>query len=90
VLHGLGGFGPWAPVLRLDDGRLFYYGHAGPGNSVPVGTHVVAGQVIGEVGAGIVGISTGPHLEIGLAAPSGYPIGPSSASTMQQLLLSAY
>jgi murein DD-endopeptidase MepM/ murein hydrolase activator NlpD len=90
VLHGIGGFGPWAPVLRLDDGRYVYYGHAGPGNSVPVGTHVRGGQVIGEVGAGIVGISTGPHLEIGFADSSGSPLGPSSAPQMAQSLRGAY
>ena len=90
VLHGIGGFGDWAPVLHLDDGRYIYYGHAGPGNSVGIGTHVSAGQVIGEVGAGIVGISTGPHLEIGFATSSGGPVGPSSAGQMQQLLLGAY
>ena len=36
-----------------------------PGQQLAVGTHVGAGQVISEVGPGIVGISTGPHLEIG-------------------------
>ncbi|MGI8558245.1 MAG: murein hydrolase activator EnvC family protein [Solirubrobacteraceae bacterium] len=90
VLHGIGGFGPSAPVLHLDDGRYVYYGHAGPGNMVPIGTHVGAGQVISEVGAGIVGISTGPHLEIGFANASGGPIGAGSAGTMHALLLSAY
>jgi murein DD-endopeptidase MepM/ murein hydrolase activator NlpD len=90
VLHGIGGFGPDAPVLHLDDGRYVYYGHAGPGNAVAIGTHVSAGQVISEVGAGIVGISTGPHLEIGFADGSGTPLGPSTAETMHALLLSAY
>lgn len=89
VLHGIGGFGPSAPVLHLDDGRFVYYGHAGPGNMVAVGTHVSAGQVISEVGAGIVGISTGPHLEIGFSDASGTPV-PSTSSTMHALLLSAY
>lgn len=90
VLHGIGGFGDWAPVLHLDSGQCIYYGHAGPGNSVPVGTHVGAGQTIGEVGAGIVGISTGPHLEIGFCGSSGAPIGPSTSSAMHSLLLRAY
>jgi murein DD-endopeptidase MepM/ murein hydrolase activator NlpD len=90
VLHGIGGFGPWAPVLHLDDGRYVYYGHAGPGNNVSDGTHVSAGAVVGEVGAGIVGISTGPHLEIGFADSSGSPLGPGTAPQMQSLLLGAY
>ena len=94
VLHGIGGFGPSAPVLHLDSPiagySYVYYGHAGPGNMVPIGTHVGAGQVISEVGSGIVGISTGPHLEIGFADASGGPVGPGSAPTMHALLLGAY
>lgn len=94
VLHGIGGFGPWAPVLHCDsplDGYSYvYYGHAGPGNQLGVGTHVGAGQVMSEVGPGIVGISSGPHLEIGFCDGSGAPIGGGSASTMMSLLQSAY
>jgi murein DD-endopeptidase MepM/ murein hydrolase activator NlpD len=94
VLHGIGGFGPWAPVLHCDssiDGYSYvYYGHAGPENQLPVGTHVGAGQVMSSVGPGIVGISTGPHLEIGFADSSGSPIGPQTAGTMLSLLQAAY
>jgi len=90
VGHGISGFGDWAPILHLDDGRYVYYGHAGPGNEVAVGTHVGAGAVIGEVGAGIVGISTGPHLEIGFCDASGNPLGPQTAPTMLALLRGAY
>jgi peptidoglycan hydrolase CwlO-like protein len=94
VLHGIGGFGPWAPVLHCDsplDGYSYvYYGHAGPANQLPIGSHVNAGQVMSSVGPGIVGISTGPHLEIGFCDSSGAPIGPQTAGTMMSLLQSSY
>jgi murein DD-endopeptidase MepM/ murein hydrolase activator NlpD len=94
VLHGIGGFGPSAPVIHCDGSlagySYVYYGHAGPGNWVPVGTHVSQGQVISQVGYGIVGMSTGPHLEIGFADSSGSPIGPGSAGAMSSLLHAAY
>jgi murein DD-endopeptidase MepM/ murein hydrolase activator NlpD len=94
VLHGIGGFGAWAPVLHCDGSlggySYVYYGHAGPANQLPVGTHVGAGQVISEVGPGIVGISTGPHLEIGFSDSSGSPVGAQSAGTMMSLLQGAY
>ena len=93
VLHGIGGFGPWAPVLHCDGSiggySYVYYGHAGPLYQLPIGTHVGAGQVMSSIGPGIVGISTGPHLEIGFADSSGSPIG-SGAGTMLSLLHGAY
>jgi murein DD-endopeptidase MepM/ murein hydrolase activator NlpD len=93
VLHGIGGFGPWAPVLHCDASlagySYVYYGHAGPADQLPIGTHVGAGQVMSSIGPGIVGISTGPHLEIGFADSAGSPIG-AGAGTMLSLLHSAY
>lgn len=90
VRRGINGFGPDAPVLKLDQPgpggeRYVYYGHAGPGNAVRLGTHVHAGAVIGEVGAGIVGLSTGPHLEIGFSDAMGTPRGPKGNPTAHQM-----
>jgi murein DD-endopeptidase MepM/ murein hydrolase activator NlpD len=94
VLHGIGGFGPWAPVLHCDSPiagySYVYYGHAGPLNQLPIGTHVSAGQVMSSIGPGIVGISSGPHLELGFADSSGSPIGDQTAGTMLSLLRAAY
>ena len=63
-------------VIRLEDGTELWYCHQSS-QSVSVGDHVSAGDVIGAVGS--TGNTTGPHLHLEVRPGGGDPIDPEIA-----------
>lgn len=97
VRLGIEGFGRWAPVEHITAGPLsgtyVYYGHARPdGPGIALHAQVVTGQVISYVGCGVVGISSGPHVEAGFTFPDSSPgqVGNGSSYAMLAILRSLY
>jgi hypothetical protein len=90
VQEGISGFGPDAPVIKIDSGpltgRFVYYGHT-LGDYVSVGDHVARGEPLTHVGCGRVGESSAPHLEIGISVPgSTTPCCPPRGATSHEML----
>jgi murein DD-endopeptidase MepM/ murein hydrolase activator NlpD len=96
VREGVNALGPDTPVIQVTGGpragRSIYYGST-KGNLVPVGAQVQAGQPITHVGCGPIGMSSTPHLEIGMSLPGGPTCCPGVRQTspeLYNLLAAAY
>ena len=63
-------------VIRLEDGTELWYCHQSS-QSVSVGEHVAAGEVIGALGS--TGNTTGPHLHLEVRPGGGDPVDPEVA-----------
>lgn len=62
--HGKGSGMGWRTWLLLKDGSRVGYGHMEPSSTLPDGTEVKAGDIIGRYGNPTNGRSTGPHVHV--------------------------
>lgn len=71
-----------AVFMNFDDGSTGVYGH-GTGSTVPVGTHVLAGDVIGL--SNTTGRSTGPHVHFEIAPGGRFGVSSNRDTTLAWL-----
>jgi len=71
----------WRISINTGDGYFDQFGHLEPTSTLPLGTQVVAGDVIGRMAVPTNGRSTGPHVHVERRIwQDGTPIDPGTKS----------
>jgi RHS repeat-associated protein len=70
----------WRISIDRGDGYYDQYGHLDPTSTLPVGTQVNEGDVVGRMADPTNGHSTGPHVHFETRENSGVPVDPGTAS----------